>query len=236
MGRRRIRVLVVAVVALAALYTAADRAAAYYADKEVTQLAAEKYGYADTTDGHLDVSVGGFPFLTQALTGDFGHVSLDATQFTLTTTDDQPGDYLHVSSLHLDLRDVRVVSLTSRSAEAGVVTGALTLGYQDLSDAFSRLSGGGQLTFSPAPGSAGQAARAAVTGRADNGEVNGDVTILAQGDEFSVRLPGSDHTAYTWSVNLPQGAGFTAADSTPTGVRLTVTGHQVALGASHLGG
>ncbi|MGW5433775.1 LmeA family phospholipid-binding protein [Streptomyces sp. NPDC004059] len=61
---------------LAVLLTVADRVAVHYADKEATHLAAEKYDYDNSTDGHLDVSIEGFSFLTQAFSQKFGHVNL----------------------------------------------------------------------------------------------------------------------------------------------------------------
>jgi hypothetical protein len=55
MRRRWVKVLAITVVVLAVLFTIADRVAVLYADKEATHLAAEKYGYQNTTDGHLNV-------------------------------------------------------------------------------------------------------------------------------------------------------------------------------------
>lgn len=75
MRRRWVTVLLITVVVLAALFTAADHIAVHYADNEAAQLAKEKCGYANTTDGDLDVSIEGCPFLTQAAGEDFGHVT-----------------------------------------------------------------------------------------------------------------------------------------------------------------
>ncbi|MGW0821449.1 LmeA family phospholipid-binding protein [Streptomyces sp. NPDC002845] len=78
MRRRWVKVLTITVVVLAVLFTAADRIAVHYADTEAAQLAKEKYGYANTTDGYLGVAIEGFPFLTQAAARDFSHVTLTA--------------------------------------------------------------------------------------------------------------------------------------------------------------
>ncbi|MFE3639242.1 hypothetical protein [Streptomyces sp. NPDC059168] len=53
MRRRWARVVAITIVVLAVLLTVADRVAVHYAAKEATRLAAEKYGYVNTTDGHL---------------------------------------------------------------------------------------------------------------------------------------------------------------------------------------
>lgn len=71
MSRRWVKVLAIAVVVVAVLFTLVDRVAVHYADKEVAQLAKEKYGYGNTTDGHLDLAIKGFPFLTQVAGGTF---------------------------------------------------------------------------------------------------------------------------------------------------------------------
>lgn len=233
MGRRWVKVLAVTVVVLAVLFTVADRVAVHYADKEVTHLAAEKYGYRNTTDGHLDVSIDGFPFLTQVFGQNFGHVKLTAGQFTIDTVNNAQGGYLPVKQLQLDLRGVKVTSLTARSAEANLATGTLTLSYEALSGAVTRLAGsGGPIQISQAPGSSGQAARVKVTGTADGSELNGTGAILAQGAEISLTIPGAERPTATWRVQLPENVGFTAARATPDGVQISMVGHLVNLGSS----
>ncbi|MGY1495401.1 LmeA family phospholipid-binding protein [Streptomyces sp. QTS52] len=231
------KVLLITVVVLAALFTVADRAAVHYADKEATQLAEEKYGYANTTDGHVGVTIEGFPFLTQAAGEHFGHVQLTATRFTIDTTANLQGGYLHVDRLHLDLRDVRVTSLTARSAEANLVTGTLTLSYEELSGVLSRLTrDGGPLRVSRAPRSNGQAARVKVSGTVGGTALDATGTLLAQGTELSLTVPGVESAGNVWRVGLPEGVGFEAARATEDGVEISLVGHQVTLGSSRFGG
>ncbi|WP_369036383.1 LmeA family phospholipid-binding protein [Streptomyces adonidis] len=237
MRRRWVKVLLITVVVLAALFTAADRVGVHYADKEVTQLAKEKYGYANTTDGNLDVSIEGFPFLTQAAGEEFGHVSLTAHRFYIDTTNNAQGGYLHVDRLHLDLRDVRVTSLTARSAEANLATGTLTISYKELSGVVTRLAGnGGPLQVSRASGSNGQAARVKVAGTVGGTALNATGTLLAQGTELSLTVPGVEQTGLDWRVGLPQGVGFASARATADGVEIDLVGHQVTLGSSRFDG
>ncbi|MFC9927811.1 DUF2993 domain-containing protein [Streptomyces sp. NPDC127190] len=231
MKRRWVKVLVITLVVLAVLFTIADRVSLHYANKEVARLAEQKYGYANSTDGHMDVSIEGFPFLTQAFSQDFDHVRLTAGQFLIDTTTNAQGGYLHVKELVLDLRHVRVTSLTARSAEADLATGSLTLSYEELSGVLTRLAGG-PLHVSQAPGSAGQAARLKVTGTINGQQVNGTGTLLAQGNELSLTAPGAERPAAGWRVLLPENTGFTEARSTAEGVRITMVGHLVNLGSS----
>ncbi|MEU6228204.1 DUF2993 domain-containing protein [Streptomyces sp. NPDC047042] len=236
MRRRWVKVLVIVVVVLAALFTTVDRIAVHYADKEAAQLAKEKYGYGNTTDGHLDVSIEGFPFLTQVASQDFDHVSLTANRFTVDTMNNAQGGYLNVDRLHLDLRGVTVTSLAARSAEANLATGTLTLSYKELSEVLTRLAGhGGPLQVSRAPGSNGQAARVKVSGTVDGTALDATGTLLAQGDEFSLTVPGVDRAGMDWRVGLPEGVGFEAARATADGVEISLVGHQVRLGSSRFG-
>jgi hypothetical protein len=228
-----VKVLVITVAVLAVLFTAADRIAVHYADKEATQLAKEKYGYANTTDGHMTVAIEGFPFLTQAIGGDFSHVTLTAAKFYIDTTGNTQGGYLNVARLHLDMHDVKVTSLTARSAEANLVTGALTLSYSDLSGVVTRLaSSGGPLQVSQAPGSDGQEARVRVSGLVDGKSLNSTATLLAQGTELSLTVPGTERASSVWRMSLPAGVGFTAARATAHGVEISLVGHQVTLGST----
>ncbi|GHB68752.1 hypothetical protein GCM10010397_43820 [Streptomyces spinoverrucosus] len=235
--RRWVKVLAITVVVLAVLFTAADRLAVHYADKEAAQLAKEKYGYGNTTDGYLDVSIEGFPFLTQAAGQDFGHVTLTAGRFSIDTTSNTQGGYLHIDRLHLNLRDVKVTSLTARSAEANLATGTLSLSYKELSGVVTRLAGnGGPLQVSQAAGSSGQAARVKVSGTVGGTALNTTGTLLAQGTELSLTVPGAERASTVWRVDLPAGVGFTAARATADGIEISLVGHQVTLGSSRYGG
>ncbi|KOV68758.1 DUF2993 domain-containing protein [Streptomyces sp. MMG1121] len=233
MQRRWVKVLAITVVVLAVLFTVADRVSVHYADKEAARLVKEKYGYANTTDSHVDVSIQGFPFLTQVLGESFGHVKLTAGQFTLDTTTNAQGGYLHVKQFDLDLHDVEVTSLTARSAEANLATGTLTLSYDELSGVVTRLAGsGGSVRVSQAPGSAEQAAKVRVTGMVGGRNVDGTGTLLAQGDELTLTVAGAQRAATAWRVPLPYGVGFTAARATSDGVEISMVGHQVTLGST----
>uniref|UniRef100_A0AAU3HSE3 LmeA family phospholipid-binding protein n=1 Tax=Streptomyces sp. NBC_01393 TaxID=2903851 RepID=A0AAU3HSE3_9ACTN len=201
MRRRWVKVLAITVVALAVLFTIADRVAVC--------------GYPNTTDGHLNVWVEGFPFLSQAPGQTFARVKLTARQFTIDTTNNAQGGYLPVKQLQLDLHGVQVTSLTARSAEANLATGILTLSHKALSGVATRLAGnGGPIHISQAPGSTGQAARLKITGTVGGRELNSTGTLLAQGTEISLNLPGAEQPTATWRVQLPENVDFTEARAT----------------------
>ncbi|MFK0171052.1 DUF2993 domain-containing protein [Streptomyces sp. NPDC090306] len=237
MAGRWVKILVGTVVVLGVLFVVVDRVAVHYADKEVADLAKDKYGYANTTDAELDVSIEGFPFLTQALAKNFHDVELDASNFYVDAADNAQGGYLHIADLHLDLSGVTMPSYTARTAQANLATGTVTLSYSELSSTLTRLVGhGSTITVSQASGSKEQAANVRISGSIDGTQVNGVGTLLAQGDEFSLTAPGQTKPSASWRLGLPQNVGFSAAESTTDGVKLTVTGHQVTLGSSRFGG
>ncbi|MFJ9523179.1 DUF2993 domain-containing protein [Kitasatospora sp. NPDC101801] len=234
MKRRWVKVLVVVVVVLAGLFVAVDRIAVHYAEKEAVALAEERYGYgAGSTDGFTEISIHGFPFLTQAADLSLDHVTLSAGNFSVNTTANAQGDHLNVRRLDLDLHDLAASSLTGRSASANLVTGRLTIGYEDLSGVVSRLLGeGGALTVATAPGGAGGNREAAlrITGTWNGRPVDTAASVAVAADEFELRVPGFGGSRYTWRVPLPQNINFTAARSTQDGLELEATGHQVVLG------
>ncbi|MGW6864847.1 LmeA family phospholipid-binding protein [Streptomyces sp. NPDC054901] len=235
MKRRWVKVLVIVVVILAGLFVAADRIAVHYAEKEAVALAEEQYGYgAGSTDGFTEISIHGFPFLTQAADLSLDHVSLSAGNFSVSTITNAQGDHLNVRKLDLDLHDLTASSLTGRSASANLVTGRLTIGYEDLSGVVSRLlADGGALTVAPDTGVGGggsQEAALRITGTWNGRPLDTAASVAIAADEFELRVPELGGSRYTWRVPLPQNINFTAARSTQNGLELEATGHQVVLG------
>ncbi|UIX28677.1 hypothetical protein [Streptomyces sp. GQFP] len=145
-------------------------------------------------------------------------MTLTAHRFYIDTTNNAQGGFLHVDRLHLDLRDVRVT-------------------YKELSGAVTRLAGnGGPLQVSRAAGSNGQAARVKVAGTVGGTAMNATGTLLAQGTELSLTVPGVEQAGPVWRVGLPEGVGFESARAGADGVEIGLVGHQVTLGSSRFGG
>jgi LmeA-like phospholipid-binding len=70
------RKLLIAPIALAALIVGADRVAVAVAEHQISDQIATAYGLS----AKPGVSIAGFPFLTQALTGDYQQVTISANQ------------------------------------------------------------------------------------------------------------------------------------------------------------
>ncbi|MEU0442573.1 DUF2993 domain-containing protein [Streptomyces sp. NPDC006186] len=231
MRRRRVKVLTITVVVLAVLFTVVDRIAVHFANGEVAELATEKY-FGSPSGSDLDVSITGFPFLTQAAGREFDHVTLDADRVLVNSTANRTGDYLDLTDLHIDLYDVSVPSFTARSAEADHATGTVTVPYDDLAKTLGRL-GNGEFTVTPAGDDRINVKGDLVdfeTGRRTPVDTTG--TLRLAGDEFSVVVPGAGKAGATWRAPLPPGIDMTAAHTTKTGIELTLEGHQVGLGAT----
>ncbi|WP_265865821.1 DUF2993 domain-containing protein [Streptomyces sp. SKN60] len=236
MGRRWVKVLLIVFVILAGLFVAVDRIAVHYAEKEAVALAQEKYGYSNSTNSSVDLSIHGFPFLTQAASLEFDHVTLTAGDFSVNTTTNAQGDHLTIRRLELDLHDLSAGSISSRRVDANLVTGRVTIGYDALSGVLSRLTDqGGALTVKqdPTASSGGNTATEAplrVTGTKDGRTTETAASISVAADEFELRVPQLAPQPYTWRIPLPQNINITAVRSTADGVEFELTGHQVVLG------
>jgi hypothetical protein len=80
-GRRSLVVLVVLVIVLGGLFVVADRVAANVAESRIADQAATEMRNRDITSAQEpDVSVGGFPFLTQVLAGKYEKITIKIAQ------------------------------------------------------------------------------------------------------------------------------------------------------------
>ena len=92
---RTVRRLVITVVVLAGVLVGVDFAAAAVAEYQVSKRAREAFGLTDDPA----VTVLGFPFLTQALSGEYDHITVDATGVPIKDT-------LRDVEIHADLHGV----------------------------------------------------------------------------------------------------------------------------------
>ncbi|MDI5966145.1 LmeA family phospholipid-binding protein [Streptantibioticus silvisoli] len=237
MGRRWVKVLTVTVVVLAALFVAADRIAVHLADNFVAKKADDKYDFDNNTTSYTTVDIHGFPFLTQALGRSFDHVTLTAGNLTSSDTAQSPGGYLTVAKVQLELHDVQVAP-TFDSARSGSVTGTVTIGWADLSQAVGRILGASQVTVTPHsltdgdPGPAAHTVAVRLAGRYDGRALSGDGSITADGNELRVSVPASGKPPADWPIDLPAGLAFGGLRTAHDGLVLLVTGQSVTLGAS----
>lgn len=94
--RKAVRRLVVTFVVLLGLLVVADFAAAAVFEYQVSKRAREQFKLADDPA----VKVGGFSFLAQAVSGEYGHVMIDAKGVPVEDT-------LRDLEVHIELRDVQ---------------------------------------------------------------------------------------------------------------------------------
>lgn len=124
-GGRRTRRIVVVVAVLAGLLVGADFALAAFAEHTVSQKAREELGLTDDPS----VTINGFPFTTQALSGEYDHITVSAQGV--------PVGPLKDVATRAELRDVTasLEDLTSgnmRAIRIGDLEGQVTLKASDI--------------------------------------------------------------------------------------------------------
>ncbi|MFJ1544849.1 DUF2993 domain-containing protein [Streptomyces sp. NPDC088246] len=125
---RALRILLVAVVVLGGIFVAVDRAAVYFAESEVEG----RVQVTGATIGSTDVSIKGFPFLTQ-VAGD----QLDEVDVKITGIEtDANGRRIRISRMNAALHEVKLADGYS-SATAARATGTAVISYEDLTKAAS---------------------------------------------------------------------------------------------------
>ncbi|MEU4213478.1 DUF2993 domain-containing protein [Streptomyces sp. NPDC026206] len=232
---RAIRTTLIVAVILAGLFVAADRAAVYFAENQ----AAEKIRSSQGLSGTPDVSIKGFPFLTQVAGSELEEVDIKLDGVTAGAGDRS----VKVSGFDAQLHNVRIDSSFS-SAVAGSATGTAHLSYDELTKA------AGDPNVSVAYGGKDGAGRSQV-------KVTGQVTVMGQpvqrsvvstvsvvnGNTIRVRadevpaqgIPGLERkvrekTDFDRQLSgLPKGIKLDKVVTTPTGVDITLTGTDVNL-------
>ena len=123
---RALRILLILVIVFGGLFVAADRAAVYFAQGQV----ADKIQSSQGLDSKPDVSIKGFPFLTQVLGSSLDEVDISLGSVNATAD----GQTVQVTDVHAGLKDVKINSSFS-SAVAGQATGSARVSYAHLAEA-----------------------------------------------------------------------------------------------------
>ncbi|MCD9880297.1 LmeA family phospholipid-binding protein [Streptomyces guryensis] len=130
---RALRILLIVVVVLGGLFVIADRVAVHFAENE----AADKVRTTENLATTPDVSIKGFPFLTQAASGELDDVQIgikdyEADTGTGTGTSGTSGPKsIRIDDLKADMKGVRFSGDYS-SATAATATGTATIAYDEL--------------------------------------------------------------------------------------------------------
>ncbi|MEU5423488.1 DUF2993 domain-containing protein [Streptomyces sp. NPDC001407] len=123
---RALRITLIIAIVLGALFVGADRVAVYFAENQ----AAEKIRNSQNLSGTPDVSIKGFPFLTQIASS-----SLDEVDVKLDGVTAGSGDKtVRVTGFDAKLQDVKINS-SFTSAVADRATGTAHISYADLTKA-----------------------------------------------------------------------------------------------------
>lgn len=125
---RALRIFLIVAVILGGLFVIADRVAVGFAEDEAADRIRTTEGLASTPD----VSIEGFPFLTQVVGGEFDDVKIGIKDYEASTTG--TGDAvstIRIDDLNAEMHGV-VFSGDYSSATAGTATGTATISYAEL--------------------------------------------------------------------------------------------------------
>jgi hypothetical protein len=122
---RALRILVIVAVILGGLFVVADRVAVGFAEDEVAQKLKSSEGLTATPD----VSINGFPFLTQVAGGELNDVEVGISDYEATTGNSD--DSIRIADLTAHMRGVKFSGDYS-SATAASATGTATISYDEL--------------------------------------------------------------------------------------------------------
>jgi hypothetical protein len=166
---RALRILLVVVVILGGLFVIADRIAVTFAEDQ----AADKLRTTENLASTPDVSINGFPFLTQLAGGELDEVEVGIHDYEATTGDG--AEKIRIDDLRADMRGVEFSGDFS-SATAATATGTATIGYDELMKATKS-----------EPTDIGFGITAKVVGLSDGG--NGKIKVSLRATILGVELP-----------------------------------------------
>ncbi|MEU4201073.1 DUF2993 domain-containing protein [Streptomyces sp. NPDC045470] len=233
---RALRVLLVIVVILGGLFVAADRIAVNFAEDK----AADKIRSSQGLDRTPEVSITGFPFLTQVAGRSLDRV--DARIDGLNATAE--GHTLRIQELSAQFHDVKLTSDYTSIERAASATGEARISYADLTTASGRnikVSYGGekngksQVKISPNLPNLPMLNSLEVTGTVST--VNGDTvrlradTLPALCSQLSAcRDQVRAQTDHEWKLNrLPGGLKLDKVVATREGLSISASGKDVKL-------
>ncbi|MFD7713973.1 DUF2993 domain-containing protein [Streptomyces sp. NPDC059785] len=125
---RALRILLIVVVILGGLFVIADRVAVGFAEDEAADRIRSSEGLSETPD----VSINGFPFLTQVAGGELDDVEIGIKNYEASTGGtDAATDKIRIDDLNAEMHGV-VFSGDYSSATADSATGTATIAYDEL--------------------------------------------------------------------------------------------------------
>ncbi|WP_055524976.1 DUF2993 domain-containing protein [Streptomyces graminilatus] len=169
---RALRTLLIVAVILGALFVLADRLAVNFAEDEVADRLRSSEGLTTTPD----VSIDGFPFLTQVADGQLDDVKVGIKDYEAATgTSNQK---IRIDNLSARMHDVRFTGDYS-SATAATATGSATITYAELLKAAK--------SAEPGPAQVVPGVTATVVSLSDGG--NGKIKVGIEATVLGRKLP-----------------------------------------------
>ncbi|MDX3313170.1 LmeA family phospholipid-binding protein [Streptomyces sp. NPDC054884] len=200
---RALRILLVVVVVLGGLFVLADRLAVNFAEGEVADKLKANEGLAATPD----VSIKGFPFLTQVVGGSLDDVEVGIKDYQAATG--TSGQTIRIGDLQADMKGVEFSGDYS-SATAASATGSASITYAELLK-----------TAKAEPTEVVRGVTANVVGLSDGG--NGKIKVAVQATVLGTKLPQPVYVLSTVTVqgdtvrvhadSLPSFGGVRAAEN-----------------------
>jgi hypothetical protein len=226
---RALRILLIIAVILGGIFVAADRFAVNMAESE----AADRVRIQQGTAGSTEVSIKGFPFLTQVVGKELDEVGIKMTGIEASAS----GRRVRISEMSADLFQVRLGEGYS-SATAARAEGTALISYADLTKA----SDDGATVAYGENGKVKVTGSVDVLGRTVTRSVVSTVSLVG-GDTIRVRadkvpgegIPGLEgmirkRTDFDRQIGgLPAGLKLEKVEAQPDGVVFTVTGKDVEL-------
>ncbi|MBL1068548.1 DUF2993 domain-containing protein [Streptomyces sp. 7-21] len=234
------RITAVLLVVVIGLLVIADRVAVKVAESEVASQAREEFGLEQDPE----VSIRGFPFLTQVLGRHLDEVRLGLEGYQA----EVDGQTVTVEDLELEITDTTIGSGYD-SAVAARAEGDGVISYQELSRAYGELLevGGSNLSVTFSYGGDGRlllALEATVMGHSvDVGDAEGEVVL--EGDRVRLQVPDDqlpdveserirerlreELNVERTIQNLPDGLSLTSVEPTEAGLLLHVAGSDLSI-------
>jgi hypothetical protein len=240
---RALRIVLIVVVILGGLFVAADRLAVNFAEGE----AADKLKTTENLSATPDVSINGFPFLTQVAGGELDDVEVGIDSYEAAAGD---GENIRIDDLTAHMKGVEFSS-DFGSATAASATGTATIAYDELLKAAKS---------EPTEVAPGVTARVVSLADGGNGKMKVGLeaevpvlgtqrlsvlsTVAVKGDTVEVRtdslpeLAGLDLaeesvreiTDFQQAIDdLPGGIRLDKVEAAPDGLEITVRGSNVQL-------
>ncbi|MEV8435540.1 DUF2993 domain-containing protein [Streptomyces sp. HUAS 31] len=166
---RALRILLIVVVILGGLFVLADRLAVGFAEDEVAEKVRTRENLAATPD----VSIKGFPFLTQVASGSLDDVELGMEGFEATAGAE--GKSIRIDDLKANMKGVEFSGDYS-SATAATATGTASVSYAELLK-----------TAKSEPTQVAPGVTASVVGLSDGG--NGKIKVAVEATVLGAKLP-----------------------------------------------